>query len=67
MKQKQWTSGQIKAFRLKLKLTQRTLGERVGTTTQYIWMLEKGTKKPGPMLKLFLDCLERQGGKKERK
>jgi len=67
MKRKAWTPEQIRAFRVKLKLTQRELGARMGVTNRYICMLEKNMKKPGTMFKLFLDCLERQEGKKGRR
>ncbi len=65
MKQKEWTPAEINAFRLKLKLTQLEFGNLTGTTNRYICMLERGQKKPGPMLKLLLDCLERQGKAKK--
>lgn len=67
MKQKRWTPTEISTFRHKLGLTQLEFGKLTATTNRYICMLERGQKKPGPMLKLLLDCFERQKAKKGRR
>ena len=55
---KEWTSNQIKELRGKHKITQRALGDLLGVTTNYIYLLEKGVKQPSQTLQRLLDCFE---------
>jgi len=55
---KKWTSEQIKTLRENYMLSQIKLGELLGVTTNYIYLLEKGVKVPSKTLKLLLDCVE---------
>lgn len=55
---KTWTPKQIKALREKYKLSQIKLGELLGVTTNYVYLLEKGVKEPSKTLKLLLDYVE---------
>ena len=65
MKKKKWTSKDIKELRAALEITQAALGERLGVSGNYIWMLEAGQKIPSETLRLLLDCIARdeKGGK----
>ena len=55
---KTWTPKQIKALREKYKLSQIKLGELLGVTTNYVYLLEKGVKEPSKTLKLLLNYVE---------
>ena len=57
---KDWFPEDIKAFRKKHNLLQREFAELLGVTREYLVYLERGVKKPGKTLKLFLECLERE-------
>jgi DNA-binding transcriptional regulator YiaG len=57
---KQWTPTRIKDFRKSFNLNQNAFGLKLGVTARYIIYLEKGVKRPGKTLKLFLDCLEKE-------
>jgi DNA-binding transcriptional regulator YiaG len=61
---KQWTPKQIKALREKYKFSQTTLGDLLGVTTNYVYLLEKGVKEPSKTLRLLLDCVEEKLKKK---
>jgi DNA-binding transcriptional regulator YiaG len=63
---KEWTPGEIKTFREKRDLYQREFADLLGVTREYIVYLEKGVKKPGRTMRLFLDCLEKQFSKNEK-
>ena len=55
---KTWTPKQIKALRKKNNISQIKLGELLGVTTNYVYLLEKGVKEPSKTLTLLLDCVE---------
>ena len=55
---KRWTRKEIRTFRNELGLSQIEFASKLGVTQTYISLLEGGAKKPGRMMKLFLDCLE---------
>ncbi len=55
---KSWTPKQIKALREKHKISQIKLGDHLGVTTNYVYLLEKGVKEPSKTLTLLLDCVE---------
>ncbi len=64
---KKWIPSQIKSLRGKYKLTQIQLGNLLGVTTNYVYLLEKGVKEPSKTLTLLLDCVEeklKKGGEK---
>lgn len=60
---KQWTPEEIKDFRLRLGLYQKGLAELLRVSTNYVYLMEKGVKKPGSTMKALLDCIEREYGK----
>jgi DNA-binding transcriptional regulator YiaG len=64
---KDWLPEDIKAFRKRHDLYQREFAELLGVTREYLVYLERGVKKPGKTLKLFLECLEREFKRKEVK
>ena len=64
---KDWLPEDIKAFRKRLDLYQREFAELLGVTRENLVYLERGVKKPGKTLKLFLECLEREFKRKEVK
>jgi len=53
-----WTPKQIKALREKHKISQRALGNLLGVTTNYVYLMEKGVKRPSKTLRLLFDCVE---------
>jgi DNA-binding transcriptional regulator YiaG len=63
---RKWIPKDIKNLRKKYKLSQRALGELLGVSTIYIYLLEKGVKTPSKSFKLLLDCVEEKLKKKER-
>lgn len=63
---KNWTKDEIRTFRTKLKLSQAKFGELVGTSGNYIFMLERGDRKPGKTLKILLNYIERELVEKEK-
>ncbi len=54
-----WTPEDIKAFRQRFNLTQKELAKLIGVSSNYIYLLEKGVRRPGKTLQLFFECLER--------
>ena len=57
---KNWTSKEIKILRKKHDLSQPAMGNLLGVSGNYIYLLEKGVKKPSKTLMLLLDCVEKQ-------
>lgn len=57
---KNWTKEEIRTFRTKLKLSQAKFGALVGTSGNYIFMLERGDRKPGKTLKILLSYFEKE-------
>ena len=55
---KQWTSNDLKTLRKKYKFSQRTLGDLIGVTEQYVYYLERGMRTTGKPLKLLLNYVE---------
>lgn len=68
-----WSKEDIKGFREEFKLTQKELGDLLGVSQNYIFMIEAGLRKPGKPLMLLLDCVQekliqkRKGVKKNAK
>ncbi len=56
---KNWTSKEIKELRSKFKLSQKALSEMLGVSDNYIYLLEKGVKKPSKTLKILLSYIEK--------
>jgi DNA-binding transcriptional regulator YiaG len=54
-----WTGKKIKALRRRLGVTQKDFGERLGITTNYVYLLESEQKTPGTTLQLLLDCVKK--------
>jgi len=63
---KNWTPEEINELRGKYNLSQPAFGNLLGVSGNYIYLLEKGVKKPSRTLKLLLDCVERQLSEKEK-
>jgi DNA-binding XRE family transcriptional regulator len=55
---KQWKPKEITRLKEKYNLSQRTLGNLLGVSRNYIYYLERGEKRPSMTLKLLLDCVE---------
>jgi len=43
-----------------MRLSQEAFGQTVGVTNNYVYLLEKGVKRPGKTLKLLLEYIERE-------
>lgn len=63
---KEWTPAEIREFRLSLGLSQRVFCRVIGVTPTYSSLIETGDKRPGPVLRRLLDCLEAQQGTKKK-
>jgi DNA-binding XRE family transcriptional regulator len=57
---KRWTAKQVKALRSRLGLSQAKMAERIGVSENYVYMLEKGERRPGKFLCLLLDSMKGQ-------
>ena len=55
---KDWNPEQIKAFRKKLKLSQKAFGDLIGVTRMHVYYIERGEREISKTLKLLLDCVE---------
>lgn len=62
-----WTPAKIKDLRSKHKISQVALGNMVGVSGNYVYMLEGGDRKPSKTLCLLLDRIEQELADKERK
>ncbi len=63
---KTWGPKDIRDFRKRFNLTQKELAELIGVTRNYVYLLERGVRKPGKTLQLFFECLERDLKEKEK-
>lgn len=52
-------SKRVRNFRIRAKLSQDELGERLGVSGNYISMIELGKKEPGSGLQILFESLER--------
>lgn len=59
MGMKKWTKKEIKELRTKLKLSQAKFGALVGTSDNYIYMLEKGVRNASRTLEILLGYIEK--------
>jgi DNA-binding transcriptional regulator YiaG len=57
---KKWTASSIKNLRKVNRLSQKALSKFLGVTTNYVYLLEKGVRKPSKTLCLLLDCIGRE-------
>ena len=55
---KDWQPEQIKAFRMKLKLSQKAFGDILGVTRMHIYYIERGEREVSKTLKLLLNCVK---------
>jgi predicted transcriptional regulator len=53
-----WSKEDIREFRKEFGLTQKELGDLLGVSQNYIFMLESGLRNPGKPLMLLLDFVE---------
>jgi DNA-binding XRE family transcriptional regulator len=53
-----WKPKEIKAFRNSLGLSQVKMGELLGVSDNYVYMLEKGERSPGKSLCLLMDRIK---------
>ena len=51
-------SKRVRDFRIRAKLSQEELGDRLGVSGNYISMIELGKKEPGPGLRILFEKLE---------
>ena len=51
-------SKRVRGFRIRAKLSQEELGERLGVSGNYISMIELGKKEPGPGLRILFESME---------
>jgi len=51
-------SKRIREFRLRAKLSQEELGDRLGISGNYVSMIELAKKEPGPSLQKLFEALE---------
>ena len=49
---------EIKVFRKAFRLSRRALGDLLGVSGNYIYLLEKGVKTPSKTLRLLLDYVQ---------
>jgi DNA-binding XRE family transcriptional regulator len=52
----------IKAFRNSLRLSQVNMGELLGVSDNYVYMLEKGERSPGKSPCLLMDRIKAERG-----
>lgn len=64
---KNWTPKDIKDLRNKYKLAQPAFAGLLGVSGNYIYLLEKGVKKPSKTLKLLLGYVEKELNEKEKR
>lgn len=55
-----WESEDIRRFRQRLRLSRKDFGEMVGTSGNYIYLLERGDRQAGKTLKILLSMMEKQ-------
>lgn len=53
-----WNKEEIKAFRLRLQLSQSDFAQLLGVTREYITYLETGVRTPSDTFQRLLECLE---------
>lgn len=63
----EWNGKDIRELRDRIKLTQKAFSELLGVTENYIYLLEKGVKKPSKTVNLLLNCIEKEKGKEVKK
>lgn len=61
-----WMPEDIETLRKQYGLSRRAFSELLGVTGNYVYLLEKGVKKPSDTLRLLLDCVERQLNENEK-
>ena len=64
---KTWTPEAIKEFRASYNLSQPALGRLTGVSGNYIYLMERGDRKPSKTLMLLLDRIEKDLLAKRRK
>ena len=61
-----WGPEEIKSLRVRFKLTQLQLSQRLGVTRVYVMLLEKGVKTPSKTLSLLLSYVEKDLSEKQK-
>lgn len=64
---KTWTRKEIKELRTSYDLSQPALGKLTGVSGNYIYLLERGDRKPGRTLMLLLDRIKKEMEMKTKK
>lgn len=54
-----WTPDRIRSLRQLMKMTQAAFGDHIGITRTYVYLLEKGVKKPSKTLMCLFDYIEK--------
>ena len=52
-----WSGQDIRKLRKSHQLSQKEFGRLLGVSLNYIYLLEKGVRKPSKTLELLLDCV----------
>jgi DNA-binding transcriptional regulator YiaG len=60
---KNWTREEIKELRNRMGLSQALFGERIGTTRQYVYYMERGERIPSKTLMLLLSYIDNENEK----
>lgn len=55
-----WTPEEIKELRARHELSQPAFGELIGVSGNYVYLIEKGVKRPSKTLRLLFDCIEKR-------
>ena len=63
---KDWKPENIKAFRKRLKLSQRAFGDLVGVTRMHIYYIERGERVISKTLHILLNYIEREFKENEK-
>lgn len=62
-----WLPDDVKALRKGLGLSQDAFGEGIGVSGNYVYLLEKGVKRPSKTLRILLDFIEAQLRENEKR
>lgn len=54
-----WPPQEIEVFRKSFRLSRRALGDLLGVSGNYIYLLEKGVKTPSKTIRILLDYVQK--------
>jgi len=64
---KDWTPGEVEAFRKENNLTRKALGELTGVTISSVYQWERGLRQTSKTVKLLLSRIEEDLQRKEKR